>query len=90
MSKRRHGGIAEDGPARWPDLMEATRFRKTRVVLAAAHLDSDPINNRLKICARSVNAVTCCRIGRTIWRSAGSLTAGVRQTAISSSVRTRH
>ena len=28
--------------------MEATRFRKTRVVLAAAHLDSDPTNNRLK------------------------------------------
>src|SRR5208282_1706585 len=35
-------------PARWPDLMEATRFRTTRVVLAAAHLDSDPTNNRLK------------------------------------------
>jgi hypothetical protein len=35
-------------PARWPDLMEATRFRKTRVVLAAAHLDSDPTNNRLR------------------------------------------
>jgi hypothetical protein len=34
--------------ARWPDLMEATRFRMTRVVLAAAHLDSDPRNNRLK------------------------------------------
>ena len=28
-------------PARWPDLVEATRFRVTRVVLAAAHLDSD-------------------------------------------------
>ena len=25
-------------PARWPDLMETARFRKTRVVLAAAHL----------------------------------------------------
>ncbi len=35
-------------PARWPDLMDATRFRMTRVVLAAAHLDSDPTNNRLK------------------------------------------
>jgi hypothetical protein len=35
-------------PARWPDLMEATRLRVTRVVLAAAHLDSDPTNNRLK------------------------------------------
>ena len=33
-------------PARWPDLMEATRFRKTRVVLAAAHLDSDPTKTR--------------------------------------------
>ena len=28
-------------PARWPDLTEATRFRMTRVVLAAAHLDSE-------------------------------------------------
>jgi hypothetical protein len=35
-------------PARWPDLMETPRFRMTRVVLAAAHLDSDPTNNRLK------------------------------------------
>jgi hypothetical protein len=34
--------------ARWPDLVEATRFRMTRVVLAAAHLDSDPANNRMK------------------------------------------
>ena len=34
--------------ARWPDLIEATQFRMTRVVLAAAHLDSDPTNNRLK------------------------------------------
>jgi hypothetical protein len=31
--------------ARWSDLVEATRFRMARVVLAAAHLDSDPINN---------------------------------------------
>src|ERR1700756_5258010 len=35
-------------PASSPDLVEATRFRMTRVVLAAAHLDSDPTNNRLK------------------------------------------
>ena len=35
-------------PARWPDLVEATRSRMTRVVLAAAHLDSDPTNNRMK------------------------------------------
>jgi hypothetical protein len=33
--------------ARWPDLVEATRLRTTRVVLAAAHLDSNPANNRL-------------------------------------------
>jgi hypothetical protein len=35
-------------PARWPDLVEATRLRTTRVVLAAAHLDSNPRNNRLR------------------------------------------
>jgi hypothetical protein len=34
-------------PARWPDLIEAANFRLTRVVLAAAHLDNDPANNRL-------------------------------------------
>lgn len=34
--------------ARWPDLMDATRLRTTRVVLAAAHLDCDPTNNRLR------------------------------------------
>jgi hypothetical protein len=33
--------------ARWPDLVETIRLRTTRVVLAAAHLDSDPSNNRL-------------------------------------------
>ncbi len=35
-------------PARWPDLVEATRLRTTRVVLAAAHVDGDPTNNRLR------------------------------------------
>jgi hypothetical protein len=34
-------------PARWPDLIEAGYIRSTRVVLAAAHLDNDPANNRL-------------------------------------------
>ena len=34
--------------ARWPDLVEATQLRTTRVVLAAAHLDSDPTNNRVR------------------------------------------
>ena len=32
--------------ARWPDIEEATRIRHTRVVLAAAHLDHNPANNR--------------------------------------------
>jgi hypothetical protein len=34
-------------PARWPDLIDAVNVRQTRVVLAAAHLDNDPANNRL-------------------------------------------
>lgn len=34
-------------PARWPDLVEVARLRTTRVVLAAAHLDGNPANNRL-------------------------------------------
>jgi hypothetical protein len=34
--------------ARWPDLVEASRYRMTRVMLAAAHLDCDPANNRLR------------------------------------------
>jgi hypothetical protein len=34
-------------PARWPDLVEdAAQMRQTRVILAAAHLDHDPSNNR--------------------------------------------
>ena len=35
-------------PARWPDLVEALDLRFTRVVLAAAHLDGNPANNRLR------------------------------------------
>ena len=35
-------------PARWPDLVEAVQLRTTRVVPAAAHLDGDPSNNRLR------------------------------------------
>jgi hypothetical protein len=34
-------------PARWPDLIDVVNVRLTRVVLAAAHLDNDPANNRL-------------------------------------------
>jgi len=32
--------------ARWPDIEDAIRFRSTRVVLATAHLDHNPRNNR--------------------------------------------
>jgi hypothetical protein len=39
----RRGGLA-----RWPDLEQIVRLRTTRVVLAAAHLDHDPTNNRLR------------------------------------------
>lgn len=39
---------ARGRPARAPDLVEWTRLRTTRVVLAAAHLDHDPANNRLR------------------------------------------
>ena len=35
-------------PARWPDIEEITRMRQTRVILAAAHLDHNPGNNRLR------------------------------------------
>jgi hypothetical protein len=35
-------------PARWPDLVEAVHLRQTRVVLAAAHLDHNPQNNRMR------------------------------------------
>lgn len=35
-------------PARWPDLEEFLRLRHTRVILAAAHLDHDPANNRAR------------------------------------------
>jgi len=34
-------------PAHWPDLADAAHLRLTRVVLAAAHLDNNPANNRL-------------------------------------------
>ncbi|MEA2741838.1 MAG: hypothetical protein QOG73_2326 [Acetobacteraceae bacterium] len=33
-------------PARWPDLIDVIDVRLTRVVLAAAHLDNNPGNNR--------------------------------------------
>jgi hypothetical protein len=33
-------------PSRWPDLIDTAQMRRTRVVLAAAHLNHDPRNNR--------------------------------------------
>ncbi len=36
----------EGGDARWPDVVEACGIRKTRVVLAACHVDHDPANVR--------------------------------------------
>lgn len=45
------GSTWRDGkgrPARWPDLEQLARQRTTRVVLAAAHLDHNPRNNRLR------------------------------------------
>ena len=77
-------------PARWPDLMEVTRLRMTRIVLAAAHLDSDPTNNRMKNLRALCQRCHFSTIGRIIWRSAGSLTADGWQPAIFSSVRIRH
>jgi hypothetical protein len=44
--------------ARWPDLEQITRMRTTRVVLAAAHLDHDPTNNRLSNLRSFVSAAT--------------------------------
>ena len=35
-------------PAHWPDIEAAIGMRETRVILAAAHLDHDPTNNRLR------------------------------------------
>ncbi len=39
---------ARGRPARWPDLEDWARLRRSRVVLAAAHLDHDPGNNRAR------------------------------------------
>ena len=44
-------GLWRDGkgrPTRGPDLVQLTRLKITRVVLAAAHLDHNPKNNRLR------------------------------------------
>jgi hypothetical protein len=58
-------------PARWPDLEEMTHQYTTRVILAAAHLDHDPANNRLRnlrsLCQRCHLLTTgpgiCCSAG---------------------------
>jgi hypothetical protein len=71
-----HGRVA-----RWPDLVEVAPIRHTRVMLAAAHLDHDPRNNRLR------NLKSLCQ--RTTWRSDGSPIFCVAPSAICSSGRTR-
>jgi hypothetical protein len=43
--------IWRDGRGRetkWPELADVMQLRQTHVVLAAAHLDHDPTNNRLR------------------------------------------
>jgi 5-methylcytosine-specific restriction endonuclease McrA len=45
--ERRTWRNARGRVVRWPDLEQAIQMRSTRVVLAAAHLDHDPSNNRL-------------------------------------------
>jgi hypothetical protein len=61
-------------PARWPDLIDAAQVRLTRVVLAAAHLDNDPANNRLANLKCLCQRCHICRTARFIWRSVGSRT----------------
>ena len=70
---RRTWRNARGRAARWPDLIDATRMRTTRVVLAAAHLDHDPANNRMRnlrglcqrgarpLASRHAKAVACPR-----------------------------
>jgi hypothetical protein len=78
-------------PARWPDLVETTRLRVTRVVLATAHLDSDPTNNRRQnlraLCQR-------CHMlhdrPHYLAQRAGSPTGGGWPSAIFSSGRIQH
>ena len=72
-------------PSRWPDLIETARMRQTRVVLAAAHLDHDPMNNRRRNLKSLSNAVTLSTIARTIWRNGGSPTYSAGHRAICSS-----
>jgi len=43
---QRESGDDRGRPASWPDIVEVTPIRHTRIVLAAAHLDHDPSNNR--------------------------------------------
>ena len=63
--------------ARWPELVEATRLRTTRVVFAAAHLHSDPTNNRLRNLRALCQRCHMLHDLRTTFRSGGSPTGGV-------------
>ncbi len=77
-------------PARWPDLVETAQIRQTRVILAAAHLDHDPRNNRRR------NLKSLCQRCHMIHdrphhsrRSGGSPICCAWPSAICSSGRTR-
>ena len=73
-------------PARWPDIEEAVHMRQTRVILAAAHLDHDPRNNRLRnlksLCQRChlihdrPHHLACRRITYLLRRALGDLFLG--------------
>jgi len=58
-------------PARWPDLEDAAQMRQTRVILAAAHLDHDPRNNRWRNLKSLCQRCHISTIARTIWRGGG-------------------
>ena len=72
-------------PARWPDLVETAQVRHTRVVLAAAHLDHNPRNNRRRNLKSLCQRCHMSTIARTIWHSGGSPTFCAVRSAISSS-----
>jgi hypothetical protein len=57
--------------SRWPDLEEITRLRQTRVILAAAHLDHNPRNNRRRNLKSLCQRCHLIHDRPTIWRSGG-------------------
>jgi hypothetical protein len=68
-----------------PNTEDAARIRHTRVVLAAAHLDHNPGNNRLKNLRACVSVAISFTTGRTISPDAASHTCCAVPLAICSS-----